>query len=173
MRSFGSIGFLCLALGLFYGANHGLGLCIDPMDPLEASHRTKAFVLMAVSTVAGLIGLVIGQAIGASIPVRSDKADAVICCIWHFGEGLWDGIPGLVMVIHTFGNYARFHPHLHAIATDGLFRPSGTFYVLPKSDKQLEEISRSCILVMLKRKGKIADDLIQKLMKRCHSNQTG
>ena len=83
--------------------------------------------------------------------------------------GLPDGIPGLVMVIHTFGDYARFHPHLHAIAADGLFRPSGTFYVLPKSDKQLEEIFRSCILVMLKRKGKIADDLIQKLMNWRHS----
>jgi len=83
--------------------------------------------------------------------------------------GLPDGIPGLVMVIHTFGDYARFHPHLHAIAADGLFRPSGTFYVLPKSDKQLEEIFRSRILAMLKRKGRIVDDLIQKLMNWRHS----
>jgi hypothetical protein len=92
MRFFGSIGFLCLALGLFYGANHGLGLGIDPMDPFEASHRIKAIVLMVASTVAGLIGLVLGQAFGASIPVRSDKADAVICCVWHFGANgsiLW------------------------------------------------------------------------------------
>ena len=44
------------------------------------------------------------------------------------------------MVIHTFGNYARFNPHLHAIVADGLFRKNGTFYVLPKSDmKQLEK----------------------------------
>ena len=77
--------------------------------------------------------------------------------------GLPDGIPGLVMVIHTFGDYARFHPHLHAIAPDGLFRPSGTFYVLHKSDRQLEEIFRSRILAMLKRKGRMVDDLIQKL----------
>ena len=69
------------------------------------------------------------------------------------------------MVIHTFVDYARFHPHLHAIVADGLFRKNGTFYVLPKYEmKQLEEIFRSRILAMLKRKGKIADDLIQKLM---------
>jgi hypothetical protein len=38
--------------------------------------------------------------------------------------------------------------------------------VLPRYEmKQLEEIFRSRILAMLKRKGKIADDLIQKLMK--------
>jgi hypothetical protein len=79
--------------------------------------------------------------------------------------GLPDGIPGLVMVIHTFGDYARFHPHLHAIVADGLFRKNGTFYVLPKYEmKQLEEIFRSRILAMLKCKGKIAGDLIQKLM---------
>jgi hypothetical protein len=68
------------------------------------------------------------------------------------------------MVTHTFGDYARFHPHLHAIFADGLFRKSGSFYVLPRCEiKQLEEIFRSRILAMLKRKGKIADDLIQKL----------
>jgi hypothetical protein len=42
--------------------------------------------------------------------------------------GFPDGIPGLVMVIHTFRDYARFHPHLHAIVADGLFRKNGTFY---------------------------------------------
>ena len=42
--------------------------------------------------------------------------------------------------------------------------------VLPKSDmKQLEEIFRSRIPTILKRKGKIADDLIQKLMNWGHS----
>jgi len=65
-------------------------------------------------------------------------------------------------------SYARFHPHLHAIVADGLFRKSGS--VLPKSDmKQLEEIFQSSILAMLKRKGKIADDLIGKLMNWRHS----
>ena len=74
------------------------------------------------------------------------------------------------MVIHTFGDYARFHPHLHAIVADGLFRKSGSFYVLPRCEmKQLEEIFRSRILAMLKRKGKIADGLIQKLMNWHHS----
>ena len=47
--------------------------------------------------------------------------------------------------------YARFHPHLHAIVADGLFRRNGTFYVLPKCEmKQLEKIFRSRILAMLK-----------------------
>ncbi len=92
MRFWGSIGFLSVALGIFYGVNRGLELGVDPMDPFEATHRTTAIVLVVASTVAGLIGLVIGQAIGASIPVRSDKIDAAICCVWHFaanGSILW------------------------------------------------------------------------------------
>jgi hypothetical protein len=69
---------------------------------------------------------------------------------FHTVLGFPDGIPGLVMVIHTFGDYARFHPHLHAIVANGLFRKNGT--VLPRCEmKQLEEIFRSRILAMLKR----------------------
>jgi hypothetical protein len=50
----------------------------------------------------------------------------------------------MIMVIHTFGDYAKFNPHLHAIVADGLFRPNGTFYCLPKTEfKALEEIFRS------------------------------
>jgi len=74
------------------------------------------------------------------------------------------------MVIHTFGDYARFHPHLHAIVADGLFRPNGTFYCLPKTElKELEEIFRSKVLAMLKAEGRINDGLIEKLMAWHHS----
>jgi len=73
--------------------------------------------------------------------------------------GLPEGTPGPVMVIHTFGDYVRFHPHLHAIVAEGPFPKNGTFYVLPRSKiRQLEGIFRSSILAMFKRKGKIADD---------------
>jgi len=85
--------------------------------------------------------------------------------------GLETGVPGLVMTIHTFGNYPdKFHPHLHAIVTDGLFNKNGTFYVMPKSDlKPLEEIFRAGVFAMLKEEGKIIDEIIEKLMKWRHS----
>jgi len=86
--------------------------------------------------------------------------------------GFPDGIPGLVMVIHTFGDYARFHPHLHAIVVDGLFHKNGTFYVLPKCEmKQLEGIFRSRILAILKRKGKIAETSDSRLSGAAYSHQ--
>lgn len=31
------------------------------------------------------------------------------------------GIPGIVVAIQSFGDYARWHPHLHALVADGLF----------------------------------------------------
>jgi hypothetical protein len=43
-----------------------------------------------------------------------------------------------VMVIHTFGDYARFHPHLHAIVADGLFHKNGT--VLPTCQGDQPEV---------------------------------
>lgn len=84
--------------------------------------------------------------------------------------GINDGVLGMIMVIHTFGDYARFHPHLHAIVADGLFRPDGAFYCLPNRDsKELEEIFRSKVPAMLKGEGKINDELIEKLMNWRHS----
>ncbi len=85
--------------------------------------------------------------------------------------GLQNGIPGLVMTIHTFGNYPdKLHPHLHALVTDGLFNKNGTFYVMPKADlKTLEEIFRARVFTMLKEEKKLTDTIITKLMKWKHS----
>ena len=85
--------------------------------------------------------------------------------------GLEDGRPGAAMTIHTFGNYAeKFHPHIHAIVSDGLFRETGTFYVMPDVDlKPLEDIFRASVFKMLKDEGKINYDTINKLMGWRHS----
>jgi hypothetical protein len=47
--------------------------------------------------------------------------------------GLPEGVPGIVMAIHTFGEYLDFHPHLHALVADGLFRGSSTSCPRPVS----------------------------------------
>jgi len=62
------------------------------------------------------------------------------------------GIPGIVLAIQAFGDYAKFHPHLHALVTDSLFLESGYFYVMPKVDLHpLREIFRAHVLKMLKK----------------------
>ena len=32
-----------------------------------------------------------------------------------------NGIPAVIMTLHTFGEYLHFHPHIHALVADGLF----------------------------------------------------
>jgi len=75
------------------------------------------------------------------------------------------------MAIHTFGEYPdKFHPHLHAIVTDGLFRDTGTFYVMRDVDiSPLENLFRAEVFRFLKKEGKITTELIQKLMAWRHS----
>ena len=75
------------------------------------------------------------------------------------------------MAIHTFGGYVeKFHPHIHAIVSNGLFAKTQTFYVMPEVDlKPLEELFRANLFNMLKKEGKVNDDLINKLMEWRHS----
>ncbi|GJQ60398.1 MAG: hypothetical protein D8M57_01750 [Candidatus Scalindua sp. AMX11] len=64
----------------------------------------------------------------------------------------------------------KFHPHIHAIVSDGLFRETGSFYVMPDVDlKPLEDIFRASVFKMLKDEGKIDDDVFNKLMNWRHS----
>ena len=56
------------------------------------------------------------------------------------------------------------------IVTDGLFADTGTFYVMRNVDlKPLEEIFRAKVLKMLKKEGKIDQEMISKLLKWKHS----
>jgi hypothetical protein len=47
--------------------------------------------------------------------------------------------PPLPPAPHTFGQVLHFHPHLHALVTDGAFAPDGTFIPLPELDRELFE----------------------------------
>gem|GEM_PF-1760288 len=64
--------------------------------------------------------------------------------------GLKDSIVGAVMTIQTFGDYAKWHPHFHAIVIDGLFRRSGVFYWMTKTSlSPLAEMFRARLLKLL------------------------
>ena len=81
------------------------------------------------------------------------------------------GIPGVVVAIQTFGDYARWHPHLHALVADGLFLESGYFFVMPKVNlRQLAELFRAHVLKMLKKEGLIDDSFIKMIMKWRHTS---
>jgi hypothetical protein len=79
------------------------------------------------------------------------------------------GTLGTVTAIQTFGDYGRWHPHLHLLVADGLFMPNGSFYVMPDINlKPLQELFRAAVLKMLKKEGKIDDDFIRMLIQWRH-----
>ncbi len=53
---------------------------------------------------------------------------------------------GAVTAIQTFGDYGRWHPHLHLLVADGLLMPNGSAHVMPEiSLKPLQELVRASI----------------------------
>ena len=48
-------------------------------------------------------------------------------------------VPGVIISIQTFGDLVTFHPHLHALVTDGVFGPNGWFYACPRIDLRVLE----------------------------------
>ena len=84
--------------------------------------------------------------------------------------GLPEGIPGIVMAIHTFGEYLDFHPHLHALVADGLFARSGVFHVMPETGlKPLEELFRARVITFLVDKGLLPPERARMLRGWVHS----
>jgi hypothetical protein len=49
------------------------------------------------------------------------------------------GAPGVILALQTFGQDVTFHPHVHALATEGLVRPDETFVPVPTIDAPLLE----------------------------------
>jgi len=81
------------------------------------------------------------------------------------------GIPGIALAIQSFGDYAKWHPHLHALVADGLFTESGYFYVMPKVDiKRLAELFRASVLKMLLKEGWIDNSFIKMIMTWRHNS---
>jgi Putative transposase len=86
-------------------------------------------------------------------------------------SGLDDDIFGAVLTIQTFGDYAKWHPHIHAIVADGLFRRNGVFYEMPKTGlKPLAELFRARLLKLLVKEGVIDDGFVAMLMKWNHTS---
>jgi len=79
-------------------------------------------------------------------------------------------VPGIIMVIQTYGDLVNFHPHLHALVTDGVFTPTGWFVAFPKIDLySLEHLFRHRVLRLLLREGRIDETVIRKLLGWRHS----
>jgi len=66
-----------------------------------------------------------------------------------------DGLlPGMVTALQTFGELAHWHPHVHALVTDGAFDATGHFEPLPEAPAGVfVEIWRTKVFALLRQAG--------------------
>jgi hypothetical protein len=79
-------------------------------------------------------------------------------------------VPGIIIAIQSSGDLVNFHPHLHALVSDGVFTPTGWFVAFPKIDLYaLEHLFRHRVLRLLLRERRIDEAVIRKLLGWRHS----
>lgn len=82
--------------------------------------------------------------------------------------------PGLILFVQTFGDLVNFYPHIHLLATDGVFSPDGVFQVMPPLPlAALGQTFREAAIACLIEDGAIADTpLGHQLLQWRHSGFT-
>ena len=87
----------------------------------------------------------------------------------HFPD-LGGAVPAMVISPQSFGNLLNWHPHLHSVASLGLFDTSGNFHAAPNIDfSPLEEIFRQSTLRMMVDREKISSERADMLKSWVHS----
>jgi len=97
-------------------------------------------------------------------------AHSAIAAWLRHRTGQPDGQPGLVVAVQTFGDFLFWHPHVHVLATAGVFAPNGDFHLAPPGGwQELGELWRHAVLRRLRDAGALADWQIAKLQNWRHS----
>ena len=81
-----------------------------------------------------------------------------------------DVSPGMIAAVQTFGELAHFHPHVHAVVTDGAFTVDGNFIPLPEiAVEPFLRLWEYKIFALLLKKGKITQDVVDNMRSWKHS----
>ena len=76
----------------------------------------------------------------------------------------------MIGAIRTFGELVHWHPHLHALVTDGAFTPEGSFIALPPlDDEPFEKLWQKKVFDLLLKRGKINEALVTQMLGWDHS----
>ncbi len=71
----------------------------------------------------------------------------------------------MIASIQTFGSFANFHPHVHALITDGVVTADGTFLSLIEPDLEaVTELLRRLLLAALRRAGRLSEAFHERLL---------
>jgi hypothetical protein len=72
--------------------------------------------------------------------------------------------PGMVSVVQTFGEGAKFHRHVHALCSRGGWTASGEWIPLPYVDEAaVEKLFRHKVVALLRRRGLLSQERIELL----------
>jgi ribosomal protein S27E len=80
-------------------------------------------------------------------------------------------VPAMVISPQSFGSLLNFHPHLHAVLSQGVFDKQGDFHPVPGDLdwRPLEELFRARTLKLMVRREKITEDRATMLKSWVHS----
>ena len=79
-------------------------------------------------------------------------------------------MPGIILSTQTFGNLLVWHPHIHALVSDGVFDEECNFHPVPVIDKNKAKIIfREKIFAELKANNRISDRLVKSMRNWSHS----
>jgi hypothetical protein len=90
---------------------------------------------------------------------------------WSVGFGAPGARPGMVCSIQTFGSYAaNFHPHIHALLTDGVATREGEWRRLPHwTPGTLEEVFRRVVVRRLVQAERLSEEFADTLLTWTHT----
>ena len=84
---------------------------------------------------------------------------------WVAGFGEPRAVPGMVSSIQTFGSYANFHPHIHALVTNGVVTWQGEWLPLPEwTPGVIEEVFRRLVLRELVNAQRLSEEFREVLL---------
>ena len=78
--------------------------------------------------------------------------------------------PGCIVSLQTHGAFGcNFHPHCHAIVSDGVFTPQGEFLPLPSLDTSaILEVFRRLLLRRLRQAERLSENFMQNILSWVH-----
>ena len=81
-----------------------------------------------------------------------------------------EAAPGMIGAIQTFGDLVHWHPHIHALVTEGVFQPEGTFLPLPKlAAEPFLKLWEKAVFKLLLDEGRITHEIIDNIRSWRHS----
>jgi len=97
-------------------------------------------------------------------------AHRAVRLLYQESAGRRDALPGMVASLQTFGASLAWHPHVHALVTDGLLERGGGFLPVAMPDPEaLEELFRRLVIRALVAGRRLSSDFARKLLSWRHS----